>query len=106
MCAGRACSGSHAWRGSWWLRLRQSEAPPPFCSSGRPVAHVPQALFLGGTPLGFATRGTQGEQFIGRAEPSVSIVQRTHLGTNLLAFKDCVTVLAAQQQILLPVARL
>jgi hypothetical protein len=83
----------------------QSKTPPPFCSSGRPVSHMPQASFLGGTPLSFATRGTQGEQFVGRAERPVPIVQRTNFVTNLLAFEDRMAVLAAQQQVLAPISR-
>ena len=75
----------------------KSETPPPFCYSRRPVSHVPQASLLGRTPLGFAAVGTQGEQFVGRAEPAVTIVQRAHLVTNLLAFEDGMAVLTAQQ---------
>jgi hypothetical protein len=61
---------------SQWLPLSfKSETPPPFCSSRRPVSHVPQASFLSGTPLGFAAVRTQGEQFVGRAERAVTIVQ-------------------------------
>src|SRR6266446_6540508 len=82
------------------------ETPPPFCSSRRSVSHVPQASFLGRTPLGFATVGTQGEQFVGRAEPAVTILQRTNLVTNLLACEDSMAVLAAQQQVLAPISRL
>jgi len=69
--------------------------PPPFCSSRRPVSHVPQASFLSGTPLSFAAVGTQGEQFVGRAERAVTILQRTNLVTNLLACEDSMAVLAA-----------
>jgi len=67
---------------------------------------MPQASFLGWAPLGFATGGTQGEQFIGWAEPTVTIAQRTHLVANLLAFEDRMAVLAAQQQVLAPISRL
>src|SRR5436309_14337895 len=83
----------------------QSETPPPFCSSRRPVSHIPQAHFLGGTPLSFAAVRTQGEQFVGRAERPVPIVQRTNLVTNLLAFEDRMAMLAAQQQVLAPISR-
>src|SRR5260221_1920667 len=92
---------------SVWLPLSlKSETPPPFCSSRRPVSHVPQASFLGGTPLGFTTGGTQREQFVGRAERAITILQRTNLVTNLLACKDRMAVLAAQQQVLMPISRL
>src|SRR2546421_2764924 len=84
----------------------KSETPSPFCYSRCPVSHVPQASFLGGTPLGFAAVGTQGEQFVGRAERAVTILQRADLVTNLLAFEDSMAVLAAQQQVLAPIARL
>src|SRR6266446_10677 len=84
----------------------ESEMPPPFCSSRRPVSHVPQASFLSGTPLSFAAVGTQGEQFVGRAERAVTILQRTNLVTNLLACEDSMAVLAAQQQVLAPISRL
>src|SRR5438132_8602849 len=84
----------------------KSETPPPFCYSRRSVSHVPQASFLGGTPLGFAAVGTQWEQFVGWAECAVTILQRTNLVTNLLAFEDCMAVLAAQQQVLTPISRL
>ena len=61
---------------SQWLPLSfKSETPPPFCSSRRPVSHVPQAGFLRGTPLGFAAVRTQGEQFVRWAERAVTIVQ-------------------------------
>src|SRR2546421_7810834 len=88
------------------LLLLKPETPPPFGYSRRPVSHVPQAIFFGGTPLGFATVGTQGEQFVGRAERAVTILQRTNLVTNLLAFEDRMAVLAAQQQVLAPISRL
>src|SRR5437660_4086887 len=84
----------------------QSKTPPPFCSFRRPISHIPQANFLGGTPLSFATGGTQGEHFVGRAERPVPIAQRTHLVTNLLAFEDRMAVLAAQQQVLAPISRM
>jgi hypothetical protein len=92
---------------SVWLPLSlKTETPPPFCSSRRPVSHVPQASFLSGTPLGFAAVRTQGEQCVGWAERAVTIVQRTHLVTNLLAFEDSMAVLAAEQQVLAPISRL
>ena len=84
----------------------KSETPPPFCYSCRPVSYIPQASFLGGTPLGFAAVGTQGKQFVGRAERAIPILQCTHLVTNLFACEDRVAVLAAQQQVLAPIARL
>src|SRR5437868_4679743 len=88
------------------LLLLKPETPPPFCYSRRPVSHVPQAIFFGGAPLGFAAVGTQGEQLVGRAEGTVTILQRTNFVTNLLACEDRMAVLAAQQQVLTPISRL
>src|SRR5436309_2032694 len=96
--------------GDWKRRATplsfKSETPPPFGYSRRPVSHVPQASFFGGTPLGFTTVGTQGEQFVRWAERAVTILQRTNLVTNLLACEDSMAVLAAQQQVLAPISRL
>src|SRR5438477_3735626 len=86
--------------------LQKSKTQPPFGYSRRPLSHVPQAIFFCGTPLGFATVGTQGEQFVGRAERAVTILQRTNLVSNLLAFEDRMAVLTAQQQVLAPISRL
>ena len=86
--------------------LHESETSPPFFYSRGSVSHVPQAFFLGGTPLSFTTVGTQGKQFVGRAEGAITILQRTNLVTNLLAFEDSLAVLAAEQQVLAPISRL
>src|SRR5437667_2591939 len=86
--------------------LHESETSPPFFFSRDSVSHVPQAFFLGGTPLSLTTVGTQWKQFVGRAEGAVTILQRTNLVTNLLAFEDRMAVLAAQKQVLAPISHL
>ena len=92
---------------SGWLAFsHESESAAPFCYSLGSVSHIPEAFLLGGAPPRFATVGAEGEQFVRRAERAVTILQRANLVTNLLAFEDCMAVLAAQQQVLAPISRL
>src|SRR5260370_9910978 len=90
----------------WSCLSLKSETPPPVCYSRRSVSHIPQASFLGWTPLAFAAVGTKGDQFVGWAERAVTILQRNNRVMNLIAFKDSQSAPASQSLVLAPISPL
>src|SRR6266566_3894837 len=75
---------------------RQQQHP---AAGGCGAQHI-YARILGGTPLRPAAIGAEREKFIREVEPASE-----YLVAYLLAFKDRVTMHAAQEQVFVPIAR-